>query len=118
MAGLNIYKVSFVDNFSTEFRTKKDLSLEQLKQEIEKISSIEVRQINKLEESQKFNVVQPKDIYFTIEYDYEGYPIFNNRILIPKIKDSITYLNVEEKMRDFANFVYGTDSRVPVIKFS
>lgn len=115
---IKVYKVSFADNYSTEFKTLKDLDLTALKIELEKISSIEVKQILKLEESQKFEIDSKKDLYFSVDFDYMNVPLFYNRILIPKVKETITWENVNEKMRDFVNFAYGTDVKIPSIKFS
>lgn len=115
---IKIYKVAFADNYSTEFKTPKDLDLAMLKAEIEKISSIEVKQINKLEERQKFPIDSLDDLYFSVDFDYMNFPFFYNRILIPKVKETITWENVNEKMRDFVNFAYGIDVKIPSIKFS
>lgn len=115
---LKVYKVSFADNYSTEIKSKFDLTPEFLKSELEKISSIEVKQVLKLEDSMKFDIESKKDIYFSVDFDYMGFPMYYNRILIPKVKDTIDSFNVEEKMRTFVNNVYGTDVKIPSIKFS
>lgn len=115
---IKVYKVSFADNYSTEFKTPKDLDLAALKIELEKISSIEVKQINKLEEGQKFPIDSLEDLYFSVDFDYMNVPLFYNRILIPKVKQTITWENVNEKMRDFVNFTYGIDVKIPSIRLS
>lgn len=117
--GINCYKISFSDNYTSEIYTKKDLDLNYLKSEIEKMTQCEVVKIAVQTDIQKYDPLkQTIDLYYSVDYDFLNNPMYFNRLLIPKIKDTITELNVNEKMRTFINNVYGEDVKIPSIRFS
>lgn len=113
---LKSYKVAFDSGQTTEINTTKVFTEDFLKNEIEKITDRKVVKIQILENAKKYDPNKTsKDIYYSVDFDVLGVPMYFNRILIPECTGTDEIL--VSKMKKFIENIYPANTKVRSLKF-
>lgn len=113
---LKCYKITFDNSNTTEIYTSKSLTEDFLKSEIEKLTTRKVTKIMILENAKKYDVTKTtKDLYYSVDFDVLGVPMYFNRILIPECDGTDEIL--VSKMKRFIENIYPINTKVRSLKF-
>lgn len=116
---MNTYNVIWENGNTTKFKTFQNLDFTTIKVEFEKLSKIKVKKIEKIEESESWEILKAKEKNFMFSYtiykmiDGEKIPFYYNRNIIPEFEESLNLndASFENAMRNFKNTIFGNDAK-------